>query len=300
MDRAVFMTQNYLADLFGAFSDAPHKYDLAWHIRGEATSDLTFKPITFDPGVNGYNWFTSARAADTTDKPWAITSTRDKNIARLHVAGAPATQAIIGEGGLYVDDTAEEFRHKPTCPTIIERRENSAATVYGNALDFSGSKDGYVKDVSQEGGLDAGYALLKVTTIAGADLCFASYRPGNYTAGALQTDAVQAFVQMNGQEPQTLYLAGGKTLKVGDAAITRSEAGLAYVEKSATGSYIVGNPSPEAATITVTLPALAGLKAFNLDEAGKRTGPADAQAGSTPGSFTIPLKASSKVELGSS
>ncbi len=29
MDRALFLTPNYLADLFGAFSDAPHQYDLA-------------------------------------------------------------------------------------------------------------------------------------------------------------------------------------------------------------------------------------------------------------------------------
>ncbi len=45
MDRAVFMTPNYLADIFGAFSDAPHKYDLAWHIRGQAASDMAFKAV---------------------------------------------------------------------------------------------------------------------------------------------------------------------------------------------------------------------------------------------------------------
>jgi len=35
-------------------------------------------------------------------------------------------------------------------PTIIERRENSGSTVFGNALDFSNSKDGYVKDVTRK------------------------------------------------------------------------------------------------------------------------------------------------------
>ncbi len=79
----------------------------------------------------------------------------------------------------------------------------------------------------------------------------------------------------------------------------RSEAGLAYVEKTSTGSYLVGNPSSAAATVTVTLPALAGLKAFNLDDAGKRTDAADAKAGSAPGSFTISLKPSTKVEFAS-
>jgi len=299
MDRAVFMTSNYLADIFGAFSAAPHKYDFAWHIRGDATSDLTFSPITFDQSINGYNWFTSARAADATDKPINIISTNGDKVARLHLAGGSPTQAIIGEGGIYVDGTTKDT-DKPTCPTIIERRDKITSTLYGNALDFSGSKDGYVKDITQEGSLDAGYALLKVTTSAGTDQCFASYRPGSYTAGSLKTDALQAFVQMNGQDVQTLYLAGGKTLQMANASITRSETGLAYVEKTATGSYLAGNPSPAAATVTVTLPALAGMKAFNLDDAGKRTGPTDVQKGSTPGSFMILLKASSRVEFASS
>jgi len=99
---------------------------------------------------------------------------------------------------------------------------------------------------------------------------------------------------------ETLYLGGGKSLKAGDASITRSESGLAYVEKASDGNYIVGNPSSGAATVTVTLPALAGLKPFNLDGAGKRTGPAESKAGATPGSFTIPLKPSSKVEFAAS
>ena len=156
-----------------------------------------------------------------------------------------------------------------------------------------------MKGVAQEGGLDKGYAMLTVTTTAGTDLCFAAYRPGTYSTKGLQTNALQALVQMNGQDVQTLYLAGGKTLTAGGSSITRSDSGLAYVEKTAAGSYLVGNPSPTAATVTVTLPALAGLKAFNLDDAGKRTGPADVQTGSTPGSFTVPLKPSSKVEFAS-
>ena len=52
--------------------------------------------------------------------------------------------------------------------------------------------------------------------------------------------------------------------------IERSEPGLAYVEKTAAGSYVVGNPSETAAIITVTLPALAGLKATYIDDNGTR------------------------------
>ena len=206
MDRAVFMRPNYLADIYGAFSTAPHQYDFAWHIRGDLTSGLTFAPMTFNASINGYNWFTSARAAAATDKAWSITSTRDGKVARLYVASGPPTQAIIGEGGIYVDDTSKDPTHKPTCPTVIERRDAVASTIYGNALDFSGSKEGYVKGVAQEGGLDKGYGMLAVTTAEGADLCFAAYRPGNYTAGGLQTDGLQAYVQMTGTEPQTFIL----------------------------------------------------------------------------------------------
>jgi hypothetical protein len=268
LDRAVFMTSNYLADIYGAFSSTPHKLDLAWHVRGDTTTDLTLKPITFDPSINGYNWFTSAKAADASDKSLTFTSTRDAKVARLHLAGGTPTQAIIAEGGFYVDNTV-----KPAfvpCPTIIERREKASSSIYGNALDFSGTKDGYVKDVAQKGSLDVGYALLTVTTQDGADLCFVSYRPGNYSAGAMQTDALQAFAQMDGTEPRTLYLAGGKSLKVGDDSITRSEVGLAYVEKTKDGNYILGNPSPTPATVSVTLPALTGLKAYTLDVSGQK------------------------------
>ena len=33
-DRSLFLTPEYMADIFGAFSTGPHIYDLAWHIRG--------------------------------------------------------------------------------------------------------------------------------------------------------------------------------------------------------------------------------------------------------------------------
>ena len=277
MDRAIFMTPTYLADIFGAFSTSPHKYDLAWHIRGDVSTDLKFDPMTFDENVPGYNTLTNVRQSAVADKPWSITLTRDEHIARLHAASAPAAQVIVGDGGLFYDKVTMAVtgtRQKPTAPTILERRDNTTSAIYGNALDFTGSKDGYVKGVAQQGGLDKGYGLLTVTTTAGTDLCFAAYRPGSYTAGGLETDGLQALVQMNGTEPQTLYLAGGTSLKAGNASLTRNEAGLAYVEKTLEGNYIVGNPSPSPGTVTVTLPALAGLDAVTVDAKGQKGGPA--------------------------
>ncbi len=296
MDRSIFMTPNYVADIFGAFSATPHKYDLAWHVRGQVSSELKFTPIKFDKNINGYNWFTKAATADAGDKPFAVAFDRDGNIARLHVAGVSPTTALLGEGGIYVDDTSSDPTHKPTCPTIIERRDDIASTIYGNALDYSGSKDGYVKGVTQEGSLDTGYAMLRVTTADGTDLCFAAFRPGDNKPDGLQTDAMQALVRMNGAEVQSLYLAGGKSLKSGNASIERSDAGLSYIEKTQDGKYIVGNSSPSDATVTVTLPALAGLKAFNLDDSGKQAGPA-AVTGSADHGLILQLKANSKVEF---
>jgi hypothetical protein len=153
-----------------------------------------------------------------------------------------------------------------------------------------------VKGVVQEGGLEKGYGLLTVTTTVGTDLCFAAYRPGSYSAGGLQTNALQAFVQMNGQDPQALYLGGGKILKVGNASITRSDPGLAYVEKIKSGVYVVANPSSTDAGITVKLPALKDLKAFQLDDKGNRAG--DAAITKADNSISVQLKANEKVEFG--
>ena len=294
MDRALFMTPQYMADIFGAFSAAPHKYDLAYHIRGDVTSDLTLGPVTIDSTVNGYNTLTNVRGADAADKPWSVTLTRGDKVARLHVAGQAGTQAVVGDGGEYVDATGHYPHNLGSAETVLERR-TSPSTIFGSVVDFTNVKDGYVKDVAQEGGLDMGYALLTVTTPNGKDLCFAAYRPGAYTAGGLQTDALQALVTKNGTEPQTLYLAGGKSLKAGDASITRSDAGLAYVEKTLDGNYIVGNPSPTPATVAVTLPALNGLDAFTLDSDDKKGAPA--QVTKAGNAITLQLAAGAKVEF---
>lgn len=299
MDRAVFLRPNYMADIFGAFSASPHKYDFAWHIRGAMTSELTFAPFSFDKSINGYNFFTEGRAAEATDKSFTVTATNESKVAKLYVASGPATQAIIGEGGIYndhtyVDPVTKITNTRPTCPTLIERREGQTATIYGNALDFSGKGD-YVKGVTQDGGFDKGYALLNVTTADGSDLCFAAYKPGNYTASGLTTDALQAYVSMTGTAPNTLYLAGGKTLTAGGASITRSEPGLAYVEKTLDGNYIVGNPSPTPATVTVTLPALAGLEGVTLDDKGEKG--AAAQVTKNGAAISLQLAAGGKVEF---
>jgi Heparinase II/III-like protein/Alginate lyase len=295
MDRALFLTSRYLADLFGGVSDSPHKYDLAWHIRGSPSLSLNLSPSPFrDPVPNGYNVLTDVKASEPTANAWSATMVQGDHSARLLAAGGVPTQAIIGEGGVYVDYTSNVPNKRPTAPTLIERRDNVRSTIFGNVLDLSG--EGYVKSVTQEGGIDTGFGLLSIETANGADLCFASYRPGRHTAGGLETDALQALVQMDGSHPHAVYLGGGTVLKFADLSLERSEAGLAYVEKASDGGYIVGNPSPAPATITVKFAALDGLDAFDLDDQGRPTGKVDVKAVTTDG-ITIHLNASTRIEF---
>ena len=39
-DRSLFLTSHCLADIFAAFGDEPHTYDLAWHFRGKMATSL--------------------------------------------------------------------------------------------------------------------------------------------------------------------------------------------------------------------------------------------------------------------
>jgi hypothetical protein len=285
MDRALFLTPEYVADLFGAFARLPRTMDLAWHLRGEFASDLKLEPMKFpEPVENGYNELGNPRRA-ATDQPWSATVARGESAARLVAAGGTPTEVIVGDGHYGLE--------RP--PTILERRSTNSA-LYGNAVDISGAKGGYVKAVAQEGGLDAGYGLLKVETPRGADLCFAAYRPGTHKAGGLETDAQQAFVLADGAEARAMYLGGGKALRAYGVALERGEPGLASLEKAETGAYVLANPSPSAATVTVACAALAGMEAFDLDARGQRVGPASVSRGGG-GALGVRMKAGSRVEF---
>jgi len=286
MDRALFLTPEYLADIFGAFTRLPRKMDLAWHIRGEFASDLKLEPKPFPaPVEKGYSALTNVRRAAPTDQAWSATLTREGHTARFFAAGGTPTEVIVGDGILGLE--------KP--PTILERRQ-IASTLYGNVVDISDAKDGYVKSVRQEGGLEAGYGLLEVHTTRGADLCFASFRPGSYKAGGLETDALQAYVLRDGKNVRALYLGGGSKLVVDGVILQRSEPGLAYLERMDNGSYVLANPSPSEATVTITHPELVGLQAFALDNLGRRVGAAASTKGAGS-AMQVTLKAVAQVEF---
>ena len=77
--------------------------------------------------------------------------------------------------------------------------------------------------------------------------------------------------------------------------LERSEPGLACIEKAETGAYVLANPSPSDATVTVTFAPLRTMEAFNLDVAGRRSGAATVSAAAD--SFSVQMKAMSKVEF---
>ena len=295
LDRSLCLTRNYLADLFAAFSTAPHKYDLAWHIRGKPTSELPFAVSPFpDPVPNGYNAFTEVRQAPRTNGAWSVAFGEEGRFARFLAAGGTPTQPVLGSGGTYADTSPGGKPVTSTAPTLIERREALNATVFGNVLDVSGGRTGFVKAVRQLGGQDQGFGLLSVETTDGADLCFASYRSGVHSAAGLETDALQALVEMKGSSPRAIYLGGGTIVKVGDAALQRSEEGLASIEADDGGGYVVSNPSPKPATVTVSLKALEGLEAHDLDDEGKPKGKADVVVQGA-GVFALRLDAGARV-----
>ena len=286
MDRSLFLTPEYLADIYGAFTRLPRKMDLVWHIRGEFASALKLEPKPFPaPMEKGYSQLTNVRRAAATDQAWSATLTREGHTARFLAAGGTPTEVIVGEGIMGLE--------KP--PTILERRQ-IASTLYGNVVDISDAKDGYVKSVRQEGGLEAGYGLLEVQTARGADLCFAAFRPGTWKTGGLETDAQQAYVLRDSKNVRALYLGGGSKLTVDGVNLQRSEPGLAYLERMDNGSYVLANPSSSEATVTITHPALAGLQAYALDSQGRRVGAATITKGAGS-AMQVTLKAVAQVEF---
>ena len=301
MDRAVFLTKDYMADLFGAFARLPRKMDLCWHIRCRnfGTLGLRLERTTLpEPRERGYNSLDDVKRA-TTDGPWQADAVSDDfRVNRFFAAGGTETEVLIGAGHLGLE--------RP--PTILQRRQ-AAQTVYGNVVDFSGAESpqggGTVRGVSVHGSLKDGYALLavdKMRTVDSPDLCFVSYRPGTYTSeqfkftlGTFTTDAQQAFICREAGQVARMYLGGGTTLRLGDVSIGRSDVGLAYLEKVDNGAYVVGNPSPVKATFTIQHPGLKNMQAWKLDLAGKRVGPLPMDRSADSASFAI--GACSRVEF---
>lgn len=290
LDRALFLTPHYLADLHAAWSEAPHRYDLAWHLRGKLDTDLPLQSWQFpEPAANGYNALTDVRKAQTS-QPWSATVTTAAGKKVWFRAPAGSETEVISGNGYYFSRSPNDNEVQPT---VLERRSDQKNVLFGNVVDMSGNATPYVQSVTQQGGVEAGYGLLQVETTQGTDLCYVAYRPGSQKAGGLETNAQQAMVTREVQEVRAMYLAGGTSLRVGAVALIRSEPGLAYVETLADGNIVLANPAPTPATISVTLPALVGRHSLMQNSAGQSTG--KGPNGAADGSCTIQLAPGSKL-----
>jgi len=284
MDRAVFVTPEYTADLFGAFGGLPRRLDLAWHPNGELTemhgvelADFAFSA----PIERGYSELDEPRAARTAG-PYAIVVRGAKTPIRLIAAGGAETEVIVAKGHLGTD--------RP--PTVLQRRTTDLS-LWANAVDYSA--DGVVRAVRQEGSLKEGFALAEIEKANGADICFVSYRPGRYRRGDFETDAQQVFVAREGGHVTAALLGGGTHLRAGAVELRRDTLGLAFVERSFTGTWMVGNSSPSPAEITVRLPGAGGMSAYTIDADGRRLGDADTRREGD--AVTMAMAPMARVEL---
>ena len=298
-DRAIFLTPHYLADTFSVFSATPHTYDMVYHFLGTGQTDLNLTPHTFPaPECNGYNALSNVRTAST-DGPYTATIVNRVNKTVHFVAGpSPKTQVFTADGPHWGRDPGSKDPTK-TDPAndqfvLFQRRDGVNNAIFANAVDISGRADGYVKSLTHEGDLESGYSLSRIKTVDGTDLCFVSYRPGTYQSQSLSTDAAEALVTRVGDNVVSMYLAG-TTLKVDGAAVSRDKPGLAYIEKLADGPVMIGNPCDAAGTLTVELPALAGLHGTITDAAGKSLA---APAPDASGKVTLRLGPNSKATYG--
>lgn len=129
-DRALFLTRNYMADLFFATGATPHNYDLAWHFRGKLATALDLAAYAFpEPVANGYNALTNVRRGGT-DQAWSATVTTPKGqTARFFAAGGAATEVVTGDGHFIFNRRDEQP------PTILQRRSRQDAVLFGSATD---------------------------------------------------------------------------------------------------------------------------------------------------------------------
>ena len=257
MDRAVFMTRDYVADLFGAFSRMPRTYDLSWHPLGEGGVPEGVKGEAFvlpEPRSAGYSELKDLQAYPLSRGSLVVPFENKGLPTALHaVAGDVETTLVTGT-----------MQTSPTAPVqhpLFERRVASE-TIFGNVFDLNG-KPGSIKSVKQEGSPQDGYGELFILKADGsADHCFVVTKDGTYRmAGAqVSSDAQMGFVSLAGDQRtvQVLAFAGGTFFVSGADKLTLSAPGGAIVERTETGSYLLRNTSAAENTVTFEAP---GLKA---------------------------------------
>ncbi len=267
-DRALFLTPQYMADLFGGFGTEPHKYDLAWHMLGTATTSLKADPYQFpEPVAAGYNGLDNVTRAST-DQSYTAT------VATLTQPDHPPDR-----GGRRTDRRFPGQRPLPSRPQGHHAALPHSAPRRAEQHDLRQRR----RSLGRQGRLPSRSRRRAASrTVTGCSRspprrestsALRRTAPAATARRASRPDALQAFARSEGNAVTALYLGGGTRAKVGEAFLARSEPGLAFVEKTPGGTYVVGNPSPSDGTVTVDVPGLAGLKSYQLDAQGKRGDP---------------------------
>ena len=258
-DRAVFMTPNYVADIFGAFGNAPHTYDLPWHWIGDLSVNLPLSSrSTSDFNVPGYNSINNVMHASSNGAWNASIAMENGHIAQFWAAANPGTEVITGNGHIY--EIGKSSESQP--PLFIERQSNVNNALFGSVIDISGAN--YITGVSEQSltNSGAGFAsLLHIQHGNLSDLAFTSYAPGTYSSSAdgFSTDALQAAIVNDARELQGAFLGGGTTLSTPQVTLVRADVttpgagGMAAIEHMPDGSWLLSNPSPSDAKIQLTL-----------------------------------------------
>ena len=244
MDRGVFLTRGYLADLFAAVGTMPRTYDLAWHQLG-ACEGVTgeAKPFSLpEPRSPGYSELKDLKAVSGAESVVASYLNKGRRI-RLVAVGGEETTFVWGAAQIGTD------RQIP----VFERRK-AATTVFGNVLDLSGAEA--VRKVTQSGGLDRGFAALEIALAdGGRDFCYLALKDGARTVGKTAIDAQQAFVSVAKDGAlRALAFGGGTRVAVAGFELASSVPGSAIVERTEAGGWLVSNCGRNEATISAALP----------------------------------------------
>jgi hypothetical protein len=93
------MTSNYIADIFGAFSDTPHTYDLPWHFIGTADTHLGFvNGSTANLTAKGYNSLTDVTHAYTNGEWYSAITMPNGVVAYFWAAPNDGVEIISADG----------------------------------------------------------------------------------------------------------------------------------------------------------------------------------------------------------
>lgn len=252
MDRALVMTGDYVADLYGVFSSSKRLYDLAWHPRGKLVAEPSgVKAYALpEPRTPGYNMLENVRAVDAKAAQKLVYREKDFEYALMTAAAPVPSTLVLGEVTLSDKNAAR-------VETAVFESRTTDNTVFGTVCDISGK----VRQISQAGSPEEGYARLEIETAETRDFFWSFYRPvENPKATQVDTDGQLAYVSLDRKVPQRkrlqlhkMLMTGGKRLAYAGFSLTSSVVGGALAERTATGSYLIRNTSAQTAEITLTL-----------------------------------------------